>query len=79
MRILAIYTNKRNASGTDGKGKKRYFMYMNTPLFSIIEIGKEAYGSLRISAVREGFKIEKCKYGNEKMTHPEWGKEIWYE
>lgn len=79
MRILAIYTNKRNDEGVDGKGKKRYFMYVNTPVSSIIEIDKKAYNSLRLNAEREGFVIEQCTYGNEKLMHPKFGKEILYE
>lgn len=76
MRILAIYTNKRNAAGTDGKGKKKYFMYVNIPICSIIEIDKKAYTSLRFNAEREGFKIEKCVYGNERLTDPEARKDM---
>lgn len=76
MRILAIHTNKRNKAGDDGKGKKRYFMYVNTPVSSIIEIDKQAYSSLRFNAEREGFKIEKCVYGNERLTDPETWKDM---
>lgn len=76
MRIVGLYTNKRNAAGTDGKGRKRYFMYVNTPISSIVEIDKKAYTSLRFNAEREGFKIEKCVYGNEKLTDPETWKDM---
>lgn len=60
MQIESIYTN------TFYK-KKKYYMYVNAPLCSIIEISRTAYTKLRLNAVRVGFKVIECADGNEKL------------
>ena len=62
MEITSLYT-----SNNDGKGKRKYFMYVKTNLFSIIELSKDSYKYLRTNAINEGFKVIKCKYRNELL------------
>lgn len=60
MEIKSIYTNTYHK-------RKRYFMYVDTPLFSILQISQKTYFLLRMNAERAGWEIIKCKGGNEKL------------
>jgi hypothetical protein len=42
-------------------------MYVDTRLFSIIQISKSAYGELRFNMVNDGFRVIPCKNGCEKI------------
>lgn len=61
LKIESIYTNTFHK-------KKRYFMYVETPLFSIIEISKKSYLLLRINAIESGYKVIECLDGNEQLV-----------
>ncbi len=61
MKITSIYTNSSIS------GKKKYFMRIETSLFSIIEISRLAYSLLRMSAVNSGWEIIECVNDNETV------------
>ncbi len=61
MEITTIYTN-------NSLGKMKYYIHINTLLFSIVEISKHTYSLLKTDAIRAGWTITKCKGRNEKIS-----------
>lgn len=64
-RIIRVYSN--------GKfGKRKYWMHIETPLFSFIPLSKQAFHLMRENLLRNGYKLYKQHDGNKIIELENW-------